>query len=45
MPFCIGMGEAEYAETQEAKFADAALDAYRKETGVEADTKPSDPIG
>jgi hypothetical protein len=33
MPFCVGMPEAEYAATQEAINADAALAAYRKQTG------------
>lgn len=43
MPFCVGTSEKEYSETQEAKNADAALNAYREETGAEADTKPSEP--
>lgn len=41
MPFCVGMSEKEYAETQEAKNADAVLAAYREETGAKASAKPS----
>ena len=41
MPFAIGVSEAQYATTQEAKIADAALTAYRDETGVASESKPS----
>lgn len=44
MPFCLGMSEADYAATQEAINADAALSAYRDQTGTVADLKPSESL-
>lgn len=35
MPSILKWSEEQYAATQEAKNADAALDAYRRETGAE----------
>jgi hypothetical protein len=42
MPSCLDMTEADYAATQEAINADAALSAYREQTGTEAGIKPSE---
>ncbi len=41
MPFCVGMTEAQYAATSEAKGADAIIAAYVAETGEALDEKPS----
>lgn len=43
IPFCLDMSEEKYANTQEAKLADAALESYRKETGQVASPKPTPP--
>jgi hypothetical protein len=43
MPFCVGKSESNYATTREAINADAALAAYREQTGMVADRKPSEP--
>lgn len=43
MPYCVGMTEIEYANTQEAKGADRILSNYRKATGIEAEPKPTPP--
>jgi hypothetical protein len=36
-PYAVGMTHEKYATTQEAKNADAALKAYRDETGAVSD--------